>query len=210
MTKAERAKAVLETLRPLYPDTRPPLDYQTPFQLMVAVVLSAQTTDAQVNRVTPRLFSAYPTPEALSAAPQEAIEEIVRPTGFFRAKARNIKHAAAALVDEFGGDVPDTVEELVSIPGVGRKSANAIVAALYDKPAVIVDTHFSRVCTRLGLTEAGKAEQIERELSALVSSEDQKDFSMIINFHGRDTCTARKPACEECPVRHLCPYPDFS
>lgn len=207
-TETERALAILQMLRREFPDLSPPLNYRNGFELLISVILSAQTTDAQVNEVTPQLFARFPTPAALGTAPLGEIEAIIRPTGFFRAKAKNIKSAAAALAERYNGEVPRTIEELVALPGVGRKSANAVAGALYRVPAIIVDTHFSRVCRRLELTAESAPEKIERDLAAIVPDEDRTDFSMAINFHGRVCCTARRPQCDRCPIRQWCPYPE--
>jgi endonuclease-3 len=208
--ETDRARRILEVLRRQHPDLSPPLNHRNGFELMVGVILSAQTTDAQVNAVTPELFRRFPTPAALGAAPLEEIEAIVRPTGFYRSKAKNIRAAAAALAERFGGEVPRTIEELVSLPGIGRKGANAVAGALYDVPAVIVDTHFSRVCRRLGFTTATSPERIEQDMAEIVPEAEQTAFSMAINFHGRSCCTARKPQCHSCPIRVWCPYPEQS
>lgn len=208
MTESERSRRVLELLRHEYPSLKPLLSFSNAFELLISVILSAQTTDAQVNEVTPALFRRYPTAAALAEAPQAELEELVRPTGFFRSKAGNIKNAAAALVENYGGEIPQSIEELVKLPGVGRKSANAVAGTLFGVPAIIVDTHFSRVCRRLELTSESAPERIERDLAAIVPERERTDFSMAVNYHGRYCCTARKPECGRCPVRSLCPYPE--
>lgn len=208
LNNRERAQRVHALLSELYPETKPLLRYANGFELLVAVILSAQTTDAQVNKVTPALFSAYPTPQALAAAGTEELERLLRPVGFFRGKSRNIRAAAAELLERFGGVVPDSIEVLVTLPGVGRKTANVIVAHLYGKPGVIVDTHFARVTRRLGFTAAEDPQRIEREIRRLLPESELTAFSMRLNYHGRSCCTARRPRCVECPVRALCPFPD--
>lgn len=204
---AARAKAVLDQLEKTYPSDRPLLVYHSPYQLLIAVVLSAQTTDAQVNRITPELFTRFPDPCALAAGDPSEIEAIIHPTGFFRAKARNIRAAARALCDRFGGMVPDAMDDLLSLAGVGRKSANVIRGALFGHPAIIVDTHFARVNRRLGLTNQTDPARIEREIAELLPPHRHYSYSMRANYHGRDCCFARSPTCTNCPLRDLCPYP---
>ncbi|MFP4484925.1 MAG: endonuclease III domain-containing protein, partial [Spirochaetaceae bacterium] len=166
----------------------------------------AQTTDAQVNRVTPALFRAYPTPAALAGARLSDVEGMIHSVGFFRNKAKSIVAAAAAVHERFDDTVPIDMNDLMTIPGVGRKSANVVRAALQGLPAVIVDTHFRRVARRLGLTTQEDPHRIERELAGVIPEELQTPLSMELNFHGRDTCTARNPACPRCPLRDVCPY----
>ncbi len=202
-----RLAEITRRLTERYPSYRPLLQYGSPFQLLIAVILSAQTTDAQVNRVTPALFGSYPNAARLAEAELSELEAIVRPTGFFRSKARNIRAAAAALRDGYGGEVPREMDELTALPGVGRKTANVVRGTAFGLPAIIVDTHFARVCRRLGLTHESDPEKIERELATLVPSKSQYAFSMTVNFHGRDTCTARRPGCGSCFLGDLCPYP---
>jgi endonuclease-3 len=204
VTASERAVAVFERLDPVYPDKRPLLEYSTPFELLIAVILSAQTTDAQVNLVTPELFRRYPTPQRLAAADPAELETIIYSTGFYRAKAKNIRAAARSLAEDYGGELPRTMEELTRMPGVGRKTANVLLGVLYGLPAVVVDTHFGRVVRRIGLTTATAPERVERELAAVVPAEIRTHFSMAVNFHGRYVCTARAPACYRCPVVDLC------
>ena len=189
-------------------NTAPMLHFDSSFQLLVSVILSAQTTDAQVNRVTPELFSRYPSPASLAISELDALEQIVHSTGFYRRKAMHIRDAAAALVERYNGEVPNTIDELVTIPGVGRKSANVIVGACFGAPAIIVDTHFMRVTKRLGFTQSTDPAKIECELRKLVPENRQYVFSMLINRHGRATCTARKPTCDACVIRCFCTWPD--
>lgn len=207
-SRAERATAVLDRLEEVYPDDRPLLIYDTPFQLLIAVILSAQTTDAQVNAITPLLFSRYPDACSLAAAAAADVEAIVHPAGFFRSKARNIRSAARTLCDRFGGVVPRAMDELLSLAGVGRKSANVVRGALFGLPAIIVDTHFARVNRRLGLTGETDATRLESDVGRLLPDHRHYSCSMRINYHGRDCCFARSPACSRCPIRDLCPYPD--
>lgn len=201
-----RAREVSRLLRNRYPDTTPILRFSNPFELLIAVILSAQTTDNQVNQVTPALFSRYPTPEALASAPLEEIEAIVHSTGFFRSKAKNIRRTAAILAEKHGGEVPEAMEDLVSLPGVGRKTAHVVRGVVYGLPAIIVDTHFKRVVTRIGLSGGGTPEKVERDIALLLPEEEQFAFSMAANNHGRQICFSRKPVCDECPVRRFCDY----
>lgn len=198
---------IMRILTETYPDITSPLHYRSPFQLLCALILAAQSTDEQVNRVTTRLFAAYPNADALARARKTDLEELVYSTGFFRAKAAHLREAAAVLRDEFGGEVPSTMEELLKIPGIGRKSANVLLGALFGKPAIIVDTHFARVVYRLECVEAVRPEQIERVCRNVIPADKQYAFSMRINFHGRYVCTARNPGCTECPLAGDCPYP---
>ncbi len=206
----ERADAVYSLLKGEYPDTRTFLDYSTPYELMVAVILSAQTTDAQVNRVSPGLFEKYPDPDSLSSALLSDVENIIRSTGFYRVKARNITGAAGKLVTDFNSEVPVEMDKLLTLPGVGRKSANVIRAHCFEKPAIIVDTHFSRVSRRIGLTDSESPDMIERDLKLLIESGRQTDFSMMINTHGRKCCRAKNPGCSGCIIREFCNYPILS
>ena len=205
MDNADRARIITEILNREYPDRKPLLHYRNPFELLIAVILSAQTTDAGVNKVTPVLFGRYPTPQLLAEAFQREVEEIIHPTGFFRVKAANIIRAAKALTDMHNGQVPGTMEELTALPGVGRKTANVILYHIFDQPAIIVDTHFKRVSNRLGFTAKKDPEQIEKQLLKEIPREIQSDFSMTINLHGRKYCHPRKPECNECPIQDYCP-----
>ena len=184
----------------------PGLRTRSCYELLVSVILSAQTTDAQVNQVTGPLFSRFPDARALAAAKQEEVEKIIYTTGFYRVKARNIRSAAKFLLDRFDGVVPATIAELVEIPGVGRKSANVIIGHCFGKPAIIVDTHFSRVVQRVGLTEEKNPEKIERFMKAVVPEDIQYRFSMLIYLHGQSVCKARKPECDGCVIRTCCRF----
>lgn len=206
MSPTERAHAVFERLDPLYPDKRPLLHYASPFELLIAVILSAQTTDAQVNRVTPELFRRYPTPEELAQAEPADLESLIYSTGFYRSKAKSIRAAARSLAEEHDGRVPNTMAGLTKMPGVGRKTANVLLGVLYDEPSIVVDTHFARVVRRIGLTDSKQPEQIERAMRDILPRDIQTDFSMVINFHGRYVCTARAPRCPECPIASVCLY----
>ncbi|MFW5789195.1 MAG: endonuclease III [Spirochaetota bacterium] len=208
MNATQRATAVTEVLRDVYPDRRPLLRYSSAYELVIAVILSAQTTDTQVNLVTPELFSRYPTPADLAQATIDDVERIVHSTGFYRNKAKNTIAAAATIEREFGGSVPATMEELVRIPGVGRKSANVILGVVYGEPAIVVDTHLTRVASRLGFVDGKNPQKIERELRAIVPAGLQTDFSMAVNLHGRYRCYARKPDCAACEIYCLCRWPE--
>ncbi len=189
-----------------YADQRILLKYSNPFQLLIGVILSAQTTDRQVNEISESLFSAFPDAQALAEAPIPVVEEIIRSTGFFHQKAKNIIGTALKLVNDFNGDVPAKMKDLLTLSGVGRKSANVVLGNIYNQPAVIVDTHFSRVVQRLGLTSAKSPDKIESELIDLLRPEIQTRFSMIINYYGRDVCLSRNPDCSNCSLNTLCNY----
>ena len=188
-----------------YPETKTLLTHRNRFELLIAVILSAQTTDAQVNRITPGLFEAYPDPKALAGARQGDVEKLIHSIGFYRVKAKNIRETARRICQDFGGEVPRDMDTLLTLPGVGRKTANVMRAQLDKAPAIIVDTHFGRVSRRLGLTEQTDPEKVEGELVKLVPTELQARFSMILNFHGRYTCKARRPECSRCSLADLCP-----
>ena len=175
------------------------------FQLLIGVILSAQTTDKQVNEILPDLFEKFPDPGALGSGNLADIIDIIRPVGFFNVKAENIRAAAGLIHSEYNNSVPGKMDDLLKLPGVGRKSANVILGACFDQPAIIVDTHFSRVVSRLGLTGLKGPEKIEMDLKKKVPEHIQYEFSMLINKLGRDFCKARKPLCGECPVENYCP-----
>lgn len=205
MTKKERALRACETLEQVYPEATCALKYEKPYELLIAVRLSAQCTDARVNLVTPKLFAAYPTLEDFAAADIADLEEIVRPCGFYHMKAKSIKEMAGQLLENFNGIVPDTMEELLTLSGVGRKTANLILGDVYGKPAIVADTHFIRITGRLGLTKSKDPVQVERDLRPLVPPERSSDFCHRIVWFGRDTCRARKPQCKGCPMAEFCP-----
>lgn len=192
-------------LAELYPDAVCELDHRNPFELLAATILSAQTTDVRVNLVTPRLFSRYPDAEALAAANPRDVEEIVRSTGFYQNKTRSLVGMAEALVDRFGGEVPTRLEDLVTIPGVGRKTANVVRSVAFNLPGLPVDTHVTRLSRRLGLTAETDPVKIELELNALVPARERGAFSLRLILHGRRVCFARKPACTECVLADICP-----
>jgi endonuclease-3 len=181
------------------------LDHRGPFQLLVATILSAQTTDRRVNEVTPRLFAAYPTPAALAGADPVDVEELIKATGFFRAKTRAIISCARALVDRFGGDVPGRMEDLVTLPGIGRKTANVILGVGLGVPGFAVDTHVIRLSNRLRIAGSRDPVRIEQQVCALVPRREWTDLSLRLILHGRRVCVARRPRCEECVLNDFCP-----
>ncbi len=206
IAKRERAQRILAILRERYPERYCFLTFKDPFQLVIAVMLSAQCTDAQVNRVTPKLFAAYPTPEALADAPRESVEKLVFSTGFYKTKAKHAQETARAIVVEFGGRVPDTLEELVTLPGVARKTANVVLTNAFGKDeGVCVDTHVGRVARRLDLTRSDDPVKVERDLMGHYARADWGDIPFFFIFHGREVCDARKPLCGECPLLAVCP-----
>jgi endonuclease III len=200
-----QARKIYRELGEVYPYAHPELDFQNPFQLLIATVLSAQTTDLRVNQTTPALFAEFPTPEDMAAADPERLEEILRPTGFFRAKTKAVLGLSAALRDNFGGEVPGRLEDLVTLPGVGRKTANVVLGNAFGVPGVTVDTHFGRLSRRFGWTTSEDPDQVERDVTALFPKSDWTMLSHRVIFHGRRICHARKPACGACPIAHLCP-----
>ncbi len=201
-----RVRRVLRGLRKDYPEPECALTHRTPFQLLVATILSAQCTDERVNMVTKELFPKLGTPEELAAVPQEVLEVEVKSTGFFRNKAKNLRGMAQKLVAEFGGEVPETMDELLSLPGVARKTANVVLGTAFGiAVGVVVDTHVSRLSNRLGLTQEKDPVKIERDLMAVVSKKDWVWFSHALIWHGRRVCNARKPRCDECGLARNCP-----
>ena len=205
MTKKERAVACVELLKTEFPDDLCSLTYEDPYQLLVAVRLSAQCTDARVNMVTPALFEKYPTPVEMGAADVEDVEEIIRSTGFFRTKARDLVIMANQILDGFDGKVPSTIEELTSLQGVGRKTANLIAGDIYGMPgAVVTDTHAIRIANRIGLVDTKDPKKVEFALRKLLPPEESNNFCHRCVLHGRATCTARKAHCERCCLNDVC------
>ncbi|WP_308297287.1 MULTISPECIES: endonuclease III [unclassified Streptomyces] len=200
-----RARRINRELAEVYPYAHPELDFDNPFQLLVATVLSAQTTDLRVNQTTPTLFAKYPTPEDLAAANPEEVEEILRPCGFFRAKTKSVMGLSKALVENHGGEVPGRLEDLVKLPGVGRKTAFVVLGNAFGRPGITVDTHFQRLVRRWQWTEQTDPDKIEAEIGALFPKSDWTDLSHHVIWHGRRICHARKPACGACPIAPLCP-----
>jgi endonuclease-3 len=203
--KRERVEIIFETLDPLYTREKTALKYKNPFQLLVSTILSAQCTDKQVNQVTKTLFKKYKTPEDYVKAPIAELEDDIRPTGFFKNKTKSIKGCAQGILELYGGKVPCTMEEMVKLPGVGRKTANVVLGSAFDVPGVVVDTHVKRLASRLGLTENQDPDKVEKDLEKLLPIERWRRFSDILIYHGREICNARKPAHDRCPVVKWCP-----
>ncbi len=200
-----RARSIVRKLARLYPDAHCALNHQTPLQLLVATILSAQCTDARVNQITPALFARYPDARAFAEADPRELESYVQSTGFFRNKAKNIIACCRALVERHGGAVPATMEELVPLAGVGRKTANVILGNAFAVPGITVDTHVGRLSRRLGLTVHADPVKVERDLMELIPKKDWTTFSHRLIFHGRQVCHARRPACASCGLAKLCP-----
>ena len=206
LTKKQRALAILLELKKLYPDATCSLDYESVVQLLVATILSAQCTDERVNKVTPALFKKYPDAPALAGVNREELENLIRSTGFYRNKAKNIQGACHKIVTEFNNQVPQTMEELLQLPGVARKTANVVLAHGFGIiEGVTVDTHVKRLSKRLGLTKNTEPVKIEKDLMKLLPQPDWENYSIRIIYHGRAVCKARKPNCKECQLSHLCP-----
>ncbi len=202
----ERLLEIIRRLRAEHPDAACALNHESPFQLLIATILSAQCTDERVNQVTPALFARYPTPQAFAEADRAELEEMVRSTGFFRNKAKSIQEASRRLVAEYGGELPQTMDELLTLAGVARKTANVVLGVSYGiADGVVVDTHVRRLAERLGLSAAGAPEKIEQDLMALAPQTEWIDLSHLLIFHGRRVCAARKPNCPACVLRDLCP-----
>jgi endonuclease-3 len=205
-----RVKEIITILKQVYPNATTSLTFKSPFELLIATILAAQSTDKKVNEITPKLFSRYPNPESLANANPREVEEIIRPTGFFHQKARAIIEASQDIVEKYGGRVPDTIEELTSLRGVGRKTANVVLGSAFGKPAIIVDTHVLRIAGRLGLvdpklSQKKEADKVEQELMKIVPREEWTQFSHMLVYLGREICTARNPKHDICPILHLCP-----
>jgi len=203
--KTERAREIFDTLDPLYTYEKTALEYISPFQLLVATILSAQCTDQRVNEVTKTLFKKYKTPQDYLKVPIQELEQDIRPTGFFRNKAKSVKGCCQGLLDLYGGKVPPTMEEMLKLPGVGRKTANVVLGAVFDVPGIVVDTHVKRLAYRMGLTESQDPDKIEKDLEAVFPKERWRRFSDLLIYHGREVCKARKPAHAKCVVFKLCP-----
>jgi endonuclease-3 len=205
LATVRRARRILRVLGGHYPDARIELDFRTPLELLVATILSAQSTDRRVNAVTPVLFARYPDAAAYAAAVTGELEEIVKPTGFFRVKSRTLVQLGADLVTRFGGEVPRRMADLVTLPGVGRKTANVVLGNAFGVPGIAVDTHVLRLSGRLGLADSTDPVEVEERLGSLVPRRDWVMTSHWLIFHGRRTCHARRPACGACPVARWCP-----
>ena len=205
MKKREKVLKAVEALEILYPDAICSLNYEDAFQLLIATRLSAQCTDARVNMVTPALFEKYPTAHSMALAPVESVEELIKTCGLYKTKARDLVGIAQMIVSDFDGVVPDTIEQLIKLPGVGRKTANLVCGDIYGKPAVVTDTHFIRLCNRLGFVKTTNPLQVENAMTKLLPPEKSNDFCHRSVLFGRDICTARKTYCERCPLKDFCP-----
>jgi endonuclease-3 len=207
MKKAkERIEEIIIILRKAYPSSRTALKHENALQILVATILSAQCTDEKVNQITPSLFQKYPTPADFASANQEELEAEIRPTGFFRNKTKSIINASKKIVEDFGGKVPGNMEDLISLPGVARKTANIVLSSAFKKAeGIAVDTHVRRLSQRLSLSKQKDPDKIERDLMMIVPKEDWLDFNYMLVNHGRKICPARKPLCPQCVLKHLCP-----
>ncbi len=205
MDRKERALAAIEALKEFYPDGECSLTYEKPYELLISTRLSAQCTDKRVNIVTRELYGKYPTLEALAGASIEDLEEIIRPCGLFHTKARDIKALSQKLLSDYGGELPDTMEGLTSLPGIGRKTANLVLGDVFEKPCIVTNTHCIRICGRLGLSEGKDPVKVERQLREIVPPMEGGAFCHRLVMFGREVCTARKTYCEKCPMRSFCP-----
>jgi len=203
--KKVRAKAIYRQLTKSYPSVRCELDYNSAFQLLVATVLSAQCTDKRVNQTTPALFKKYPNPKKMAKADLKDIQRLVKSTGFFRAKAKNIKALSNKIMENFDGDVPSNLEDLITLPGVGRKTANVVLGHAFGIPGITVDTHFGRLSRRFGWSKQSDPVKVEFEVGELIAEKEWTNLSQRMIWHGRRVCHSRKPACGACPVAKLCP-----
>ncbi len=203
----EVAIKIINILKDTYPDAKCSLDFTTPFEMLIAVILSAQCTDERVNKTTPAIFSKYSTPEDFDKMPLETLEELIHPCGFYKNKARNIKLTAEKIINEFNSEVPDNMEDLLSLPGVGRKTANVVMLEAFNKPqGIAVDTHAKRISNRIGFSSEESPEKIEQDLLKLFPYEYWKDVNHILIYHGRAICTARSPKCDSCPIKAYCKF----
>lgn len=205
LARTRRARRINRTLAAHYPDAGCELDFRTPLELLVATILSAQSTDVRVNQVTPELFGRFPDAAAYAAADHADLEDVIRPTGFFRAKARVLIELGRELLERYDGQVPVRMRDLVTLPGVGRKTANVVLGNAFDVPGLPVDTHVLRVARRLGLTESEDPVVVEQDLCAMIEKSEWTMFSHRVIIHGRRTCHARRPACGACPLTGICP-----
>lgn len=205
MTKKERVIKAVKALEKLYPDAICSLNYTDAFQLLIATRLSAQCTDARVNMVTPALFAAYPDAASMAAAPIENVEELIKTCGLYKTKAKDLVGIGQMIMSDFDGVVPDTIEQLTKLPGVGRKTANLVCGDVYGKPAIVTDTHFIRLCNRLGFVKTTNPLQVENAMRKLLPPDKSNDFCHRTVLFGRDICTARKTYCERCPMADFCP-----
>ena len=205
MNRKEYTTTILSRLKEAYPVVRTQLAHTSPFELLVATILSAQCTDKQVNKVTPVLFAAMDTPEDFAKAPLSKIEKLIHSTGFYHNKAKNIKLCAQALLDHYNGIVPNTLDELIKLPGVGRKTANVVLGAAFNIPGMVVDTHVLRISQKLGFTKHKDPVNVEKDLMEIVPKKDWNDFSLWLIYLGRNICIARRPKCDECFLADVCP-----
>ncbi len=205
MRKVDRTLEAVLRLEKLYPDAICSLEYTDAFQLLVATRLSAQCTDKRVNMVTPDLFLEFPTPEKMANADIERVEELIKTCGLYKTKAKDLVKIGHQIMEDFGGNVPDTIEELTTLSGVGRKTANLVVGDIYKKPAVVCDTHFIRICNRLGLVESDNPLTVEKAMRKLLPPDKSNDFCHRSVLFGRDICTARNPKCDVCVLKDICP-----
>ena len=207
MKTKKESKEILHILRDFYPEATCSLDFETPFQIVIAVMLSAQCTDERVNKTTPLLFRDYGTPEKMAKIDLKKLEEIIHPCGFYKNKAKNIKLCATQVLENFNGEVPQTMNELLSLAGVGRKSANVILLEAFGiANGIAVDTHAKRISNRIGLSHEKEPEKIEQDLLKIFPQDSLKDINHLFVWHGRNTCDSRKPRCEQCTVKNFCEY----
>ncbi len=204
MTEKQRAALAVEGLKKEYPDAICSLNYSDPFHLLVATRLAAQCTDARVNMVAPELFARFPAPADFAMAEIAEVEELIKTCGLYKTKAKDLVALGIKLTEEFGGRVPDTMEELTSLPGIGRKTANLVLGDVYGKPAVVTDTHFIRICNRLGFVDTKQPEKVEKIMRELLDPAESNDFCHRTVLHGREICTARKAYCEKCSLNEIC------
>lgn len=196
---------IVEILKEAYPDAKCSLDFTTPFEMLVAVILSAQCTDERVNKTTPALFAKYSTPQDFANMDIEELENFIHPCGFYKNKAKNIKATAQIIATKYNGKVPETMEELMALPGVGRKTANVVMLEAFNKPqGIAVDTHCKRISNKIGFSNEKEPEKIEQDLLKIIPSKYYKDMNHILIWHGRNTCVARNPKCEMCPINKYC------
>jgi endonuclease-3 len=208
MKTSARTGKIRKILKARYPDVRTQLDYESPFELLVATILSAQCTDKQVNIVTKALFKKLRTPYDFADSPAEIVEQLIRPTGYFRNKAKNIINCSKAIIEKFNGEVPASLEELTGLPGVGRKTANVVLGAAFGIPGIVVDTHVARIAQRLDFSDNKDPVRIEFDLMEIIPKKEWNDFCLHLIYFGREICKARKPLCPDCPVAKLCDYKD--
>ena len=209
--KKDIAIKVIEKLKEAYPDATCSLDFETPFQMLVAVMLSAQCTDERVNKTTPSLFEKYPTPEDICNIKLEELEKIIHPCGFYKNKAKNIKAMAKEIIEKYDGKVPKTMEELTKLPGVGRKSANVVMLEAFNNPqGIAIDTHAKRIANRVGLSKEKEPSKIEQDILKIIPKKYYKDVNHLLVWHGRKTCDARKPKCENCPISTYCEFRKYN